>query len=280
MAQSMKAAVVREFGRPLKIEEVPVPTPGRGEILDQARRHRRLPYRSARGARRLAGEAEPAVHPRSRRSRACGGAWGRRDHAQGRRSCGARLAARCMRRVRVLPHRLGVALPVATQQRLQRQWQLRGIRHWSRCLRGSPTAQRGSGRTGPDPVRRRDDVQRDQRDRNQARRMDRDFGRRRPWPARDPICEGDGTACRRAGCHGREARACAELRRRCDGRCVAAGRHGTVLKADRRRRPWRVGHRRIAGGLQSGDPDGAPEGTVGSSGCHRANSARPSSTSS
>jgi propanol-preferring alcohol dehydrogenase len=33
MAQSMKAAVVHEFGRPLRVEEVPVPTPGRGEVL-------------------------------------------------------------------------------------------------------------------------------------------------------------------------------------------------------------------------------------------------------
>jgi alcohol dehydrogenase, propanol-preferring len=33
MAQMMKAAVVHEFGKPLTIEEVPVPTPGRGEVL-------------------------------------------------------------------------------------------------------------------------------------------------------------------------------------------------------------------------------------------------------
>ena len=33
MAQMMKAAVVHEFGKPLKIEEVPIPTPRRGEVL-------------------------------------------------------------------------------------------------------------------------------------------------------------------------------------------------------------------------------------------------------
>lgn len=33
MAQMMKAAVVREFGKPLSIEQVPVPTPGPGEVL-------------------------------------------------------------------------------------------------------------------------------------------------------------------------------------------------------------------------------------------------------
>lgn len=33
MNKTMKAAVVREFGAPLRIEEVPVPTPGLGEVL-------------------------------------------------------------------------------------------------------------------------------------------------------------------------------------------------------------------------------------------------------
>ncbi|MFC7704318.1 alcohol dehydrogenase AdhP [Plastorhodobacter daqingensis] len=33
MARMMKAAVVREFGKPLVIEQVPVPSPGRGEVL-------------------------------------------------------------------------------------------------------------------------------------------------------------------------------------------------------------------------------------------------------
>lgn len=33
MAQMMKAAVVHEFGKPLQIQEVPVPTPGWGEVL-------------------------------------------------------------------------------------------------------------------------------------------------------------------------------------------------------------------------------------------------------
>jgi alcohol dehydrogenase, propanol-preferring len=33
MANTMRAAVVREFGKPLVIEEVPIPTPGPGEVL-------------------------------------------------------------------------------------------------------------------------------------------------------------------------------------------------------------------------------------------------------
>ena len=33
MSRTMKAAVVREFKQPLVIEEVPVPTPGAGQVL-------------------------------------------------------------------------------------------------------------------------------------------------------------------------------------------------------------------------------------------------------
>jgi alcohol dehydrogenase, propanol-preferring len=33
MSRTMKAAVVREFGKPLQIEELPIPVPGRGEVL-------------------------------------------------------------------------------------------------------------------------------------------------------------------------------------------------------------------------------------------------------
>ncbi len=33
MQKTMKAAVVRAFGKPLAIEEIPVPEPGRGEVL-------------------------------------------------------------------------------------------------------------------------------------------------------------------------------------------------------------------------------------------------------
>jgi hypothetical protein len=33
MAKTMKAAVVRAFGKPLTLEELPIPTPGPGEVL-------------------------------------------------------------------------------------------------------------------------------------------------------------------------------------------------------------------------------------------------------
>ncbi|MDH6678028.1 D-arabinose 1-dehydrogenase-like Zn-dependent alcohol dehydrogenase [Rhodococcus sp. LBL1] len=37
MTETMKAAVVREFGKPLSIEDVPVPTPGRHQALVKVR---------------------------------------------------------------------------------------------------------------------------------------------------------------------------------------------------------------------------------------------------
>jgi alcohol dehydrogenase, propanol-preferring len=33
MAKTMRAGVVHAFGKPLSIEEIPVPTPGPGEVL-------------------------------------------------------------------------------------------------------------------------------------------------------------------------------------------------------------------------------------------------------
>jgi propanol-preferring alcohol dehydrogenase len=37
MPGMMKAAVVRSFGKPLAIEDVPIPTPGPGEVLVKVR---------------------------------------------------------------------------------------------------------------------------------------------------------------------------------------------------------------------------------------------------
>ena len=63
MTKTMKAAVVHEFGKPLTIEEVPVPDAGPGQILVKIAATRRLPHRPARRRRRLAGQAEAALHP-------------------------------------------------------------------------------------------------------------------------------------------------------------------------------------------------------------------------
>ena len=60
--QMMKAAVVKAFGKPLVIEDVPVPNTGSGRNSRQGQGVRRLPYGFACGVRRLAGEADAAVH--------------------------------------------------------------------------------------------------------------------------------------------------------------------------------------------------------------------------
>ena len=48
---TMRAAVVTEFGAPLQVSDLELPTPGYGEALVKAGDLRRLPHRSARGAR-------------------------------------------------------------------------------------------------------------------------------------------------------------------------------------------------------------------------------------
>jgi D-arabinose 1-dehydrogenase-like Zn-dependent alcohol dehydrogenase len=53
----MKAAVVRVFGRPLTIEEVPIPTPGPGEVLIKV--VRRWPRSSAPASRRTRASKRP-----------------------------------------------------------------------------------------------------------------------------------------------------------------------------------------------------------------------------
>jgi hypothetical protein len=64
MATTMKAGVVHAFGKPLTIEEVPIPTPGPGEVLIKGHRHRRLPHRPACRRWRLGGQAAASVYPR------------------------------------------------------------------------------------------------------------------------------------------------------------------------------------------------------------------------
>ena len=48
---TMRAAVVTEFGAPLEISDLEPPTPGFGEALVESGDLRGLPHRSARGAR-------------------------------------------------------------------------------------------------------------------------------------------------------------------------------------------------------------------------------------
>ena len=71
MTKTMKAAVVHEFKQPLVIEEVPVPRPQAGPDPRQDRRERRLPHRPACRRRRLAGQAQAALHPGPRGCGSC-----------------------------------------------------------------------------------------------------------------------------------------------------------------------------------------------------------------
>lgn len=63
MAKTMKAAVVRNFGKPLAIEDVPVPGAGIRRTACQGDRLRRVSHGSALGRGRLASEAGAAFHP-------------------------------------------------------------------------------------------------------------------------------------------------------------------------------------------------------------------------
>ena len=106
----MKAAVVRDFTKSLSLEDVPKPEPGAGEVLVKVETCGPVPHRHPRGPRRLAGQADPAVHPWSR---GCGdrraGRAGR-QHAEGRRPGRHAVARRRMRSLRLLRRRVGDAV--------------------------------------------------------------------------------------------------------------------------------------------------------------------------
>ena len=147
----MKAAVVHDYTRPLEIEEVPIPEPGAEQVLVRIEASRSLSHRHPRRARRVAGQAAAAVHPRPRgrrhrRARRPGQrARHRRGHA--RRAAVARLR---LRRLRVLQHRLGDALRVPAEHGLLHERRLRRVR---RRLR--PPRRRRARRASTRSTRRR-----------------------------------------------------------------------------------------------------------------------------
>ena len=152
MTQTMKAAVVHAFGEPLRIEEVPVPTPG--------------PARSSSTSRRRACAIPTCTQPMAtgRSSRRCRSFPGMKAWASSRRSVRAsRTCARGsrgravvlhgLRPLRVLPHGLGNAVPRPAEHRLFGERQLRGIRAGRPRLR-RPFARAGCVRRDrADPVR-------------------------------------------------------------------------------------------------------------------------------
>jgi propanol-preferring alcohol dehydrogenase len=128
MATTMKAAVVRAFGKPLTIEEAPVPTPGPGEVLVKVLAcgvcHTDLHAADGDWPVKPTLPFVPG-HEGAGIVAASGRGVTRVKEGDPRRR---RVAARRMRRVRVLHHRLGDAVRRAARQRLQRGRRVRGVR--------------------------------------------------------------------------------------------------------------------------------------------------------
>ena len=110
--ETMRAAVVEDFARPLVVKQVAKPVAGPGQIVVQIEA-RAVPHRHPRRARRLAGQADPAVHPRTRRRRHRRAARPGRHRGHRRRPRGDAVAGLRMRHMRVLRLRLGDALRVS-----------------------------------------------------------------------------------------------------------------------------------------------------------------------
>ena len=113
MAKMMKAAVVHGFGKPLTIEEVPVPTPGPGEVLVRivATGVCHTDLHAADGDWPV--KPTPPFIPGHEGAGVVAALGAGRDRAQGRRPGRHSLAARCLRLLRVLHDRLGDAVRVA-----------------------------------------------------------------------------------------------------------------------------------------------------------------------
>jgi len=105
----VKAAVVEKFGGPLVVREVPIPTPGPGQALVQVFATAVMSHRSACGGRRLAGLAKHAAHCGPRRSGNRRSSRGGSYTLEGRRARRNRLAAQCLRTLRLLSRRTGNA---------------------------------------------------------------------------------------------------------------------------------------------------------------------------
>ncbi len=143
MAQMMKAAVVREFGKPLVIEEMPIPEPGPGQILVkyEATGVCHTDLHAANGDWPV--KPNPPFIPGHEGVGYVAklGCW--RVAHQGRRSGWRAVAAHRLRLLQSLPHRLGNALRQPAEHRLFRQRNLRAIRPGRSRLCRPPAGQSG-----------------------------------------------------------------------------------------------------------------------------------------
>ena len=177
----MKAAVVHAFGKPLRIEEVPVPEVAPGQVLVKV---------AASGVCHTdlhAADGDWPVKPRrpSFPATRASATWRRSAPAsstEGRRPRRRALAAHRLRPLRALHHRLGDAVRRAADDRLHRQRRLRRIRAGRPGLRRPPAGEHRLRRDRADPVRRRDGLQGPEGARLQARRLGGDLRRRRARP--------------------------------------------------------------------------------------------------
>ena len=148
--KTMKAAVVREFGKPLTIEEAA--GSGAQSKRDSGKDgiHRSVPHGPPCGDGRLASEAAAAVRSRPRRRRLRCRRGQRRQAGQGRRSGWNTLALFGVRILRTLPGRMGDSVRAPAERRLFGQREFCGICHRGPSVRGTRSERSGSDRDRAD----------------------------------------------------------------------------------------------------------------------------------
>ncbi len=251
MAKTMKAAVVREFGKPLVVGDAPVPEPGPGQIQVKIE---------------ACGVCHTDLH-------AAEGDWPVKPNPPfipGHEGVGhVSAVGRDVRHVKE-GDRVGVP------------WLYSACGHCEHCLGGWETlceAQQNAGYSvnggfadyvvadpnfvghlpgnlgfieiGARALRRRDRLQGPEGHRHQARRLGGDFRHRRPRAHGRAIRPGDGPQCRRGRCRRRQAGPCQTARRHRHGQ-RQDHRSGRLPQEGDRRRAWRAGDRRLAQGLRAG----------------------------
>ncbi len=165
---TMRAAVVTEFGAPLQISDLELPTPGYGEALVKAETsgvcHTDL--HAAHGDWPVKPQP-PFVPGHEGYGTVVALGTGVRDLQVGDKVGNAWLWLG-LRQLRILPHRLGDAVREPAERRLQRQRQLRHLHAGQRRLRPTNPGRRRPAGNSAHPVRRRHRLQGPQGDRHPA----------------------------------------------------------------------------------------------------------------